>query len=268
MTSTEMLYECKVLFDATYNFSTPGITNQEWSTFLTLAQEEIIKQRLNPKGNKYKEVVEETEKRAIDFSELIKNAEITTLSTNQTGVHSSTGLIGYFFDLPADFFYAMEERVRTNKLDCSITTNDSYLIVPVKAVYHGYIMANYKNPFKKPYVDRTEGLVWRVKYMRDDETLPVSVTNTQKHEIITDGTFTVDHYYLRYLRMPKPIIIADPDDGVGTIRGYNALTTTMDCELSESIHSEIVSEAVKKAAASIPETQRYQINNIENLKSE
>lgn len=270
MTAEEMLYECKVGFDAMTNLSNPGFEKKEWSTFLTQSQEELIKQRLNPKGNKYREVIEETEKRAIDFAELVKSADLT-LSADQSGVHDITNLTGYFFDLPSDFFYCIEEKVRTSQLDCSVTSSNSYLVVRVKPVNHGYVMANYRNPFKKPYVDRTEGLAWRLKYQRENSDFTVSsgynYSHPQKHEILTDGTFSVDIYSIRYLRQPKPIIIQDTLD-TSTLRGYAINTASIHCELSESVHPEIVAGAIKKAAASVMEDKRYQIGNIESLKTE
>jgi hypothetical protein len=108
-----MLYHGEVGLDSITNYSSPGFTNKEWSVFFTEAQEELIKSRLNPKGNKYQESFEETEKRSLEFSELIESTELnpfktTILSSDQTGVYYLNGLVGYMWELPNDFFYSLK----------------------------------------------------------------------------------------------------------------------------------------------------------------
>jgi hypothetical protein len=266
MTAEDMLYECEVGFEAIANFSLPGFEKKEWSSFLTQAQENILKQRLNVRGNKYGEILEGTEKRSLDFSELVKSSvPIFPSSLNYITQFPNS----YLFTLPTDCFYPINERVETDKLDCK---KGGYLQLPVKPISHGYYNANSDNPLKKPYLDRTEGLVWRVKHERENETFTGGTTGyiydkPQVHEIITDGTFGITSYLLRYLRRPRPILIHDVNDST-SFRGYLMTTTSLHCELDESIHPEIVTEAIKKAAASMNDQARYQISNVETLKNE
>lgn len=311
MNSLQMKYEAELLFDSITNQAAPGYTSKEWSALLTEAQEELIKKRLNPKGNKYLESFEQTEKRAIDFAELIKtsvdiyNNSTTSISTVQSGSFST----GVFWDLPEDFFYSINEVATTDLLDCSkvgetqtvnsydpvkdtipigsedsivnVTVNGNniqmiaytedvpyYVKVPIKPITHDYYNSNFRNPFKKPYLDTTEGLVWRLKHKRlNYSTNSSSVYNyKQKHELITDGTFNITNYWLRYLRKPIPIIIPDANDTT-SFRGY-PMTTAVNCELSEEIHPEIIQEAVTKAAGIVKDQAKYQINQIESQKSE
>jgi hypothetical protein len=46
------------------------------------------------------------------------------------------------------------------------------------------------------------------------------------------------------------------------------MDTSVNCELDPSFHPEIVSEAIRKAAAAIKDKERYQIENVESSKSE
>ena len=61
-------------FDVFYNnimsSSAPGLTEYEKSVFLNKAQLEVLKNRLNPKGNKYGEGYDGSVKRQVDFSSL------------------------------------------------------------------------------------------------------------------------------------------------------------------------------------------------------
>lgn len=66
--------EFKTGFDILYNNITsnqaPGLNEEEMSFFLNKAQLEVLKNHLNPKGNKYGEGYDDTSKRQIDFSTL------------------------------------------------------------------------------------------------------------------------------------------------------------------------------------------------------
>ena len=121
-------------------------------------------------------------------------------------------------------------------------------------------------------MDRNEGLVWRLKHSREGNSFSAatgggySYTNDKRHELITDGSFTISTYNIRYLRYPNPIIVADSGDST-SFRGY-PMNTAVNCELDPSLHPEIVAEAVKKAAAAVKDREKYEIENIESLKSE
>ena len=54
-------------------------------------------------------------------------------------------------------------------------------------------------------------------------------------------------YYIRYIRIPNPIILTDLNSEDLSIRGYNKKT---ECELPEMMHREILQRAVELAKAS------------------
>ena len=62
------------------------------------------------------------------------------------------------------------------------------------------------------------------------------------------GKFTgTQKYYLRYIRIPKPIILTNLRSEGLSIRGYD---TESECELPEMMHREILQRAVELAKAS------------------
>lgn len=244
MIANEMCFEFLVGYDKVASLSAPGYEDEEISVLLSQAQERYIKTRYQPLGNKYRKGFEQVEKRRIDLSELIRNYEVMTPSTDQTNVMRN----GTLYDLPADFFLAIEGDVVTNQANCGQSANlhlstdtlnsyTEYIRVPVKPISHDEYIVNVNNPFKKPYCDTglNEGLVWRLEYSR--ETL---YTNPKRHELITDGTFGIMGYHLRYLRKPNDIVC----DFVTTANQVH-------CELAESTHREIVDIAITIALENI-----------------
>lgn len=231
-----MKIEFEILFDKITNLAAPGYDNDEISLFLNLAQERILKGRLNPKGNKYGDTFEETEKRRKDFSELIRDAIdgsgnlTTSISSNQKGILPN----GVFFDLPLDFLYAITERIESD-----IVCEKSFKQIDVKPITHDQYNINVNNPFKQP----DDKLAWRMDFSREN----ISSTEKKRHEIITDGSYSPKKYYLRYIKRPVDINI----DGA------------IDCELDAAIHREIVAKAVEIALETIQDP-RFQSMKIEN----
>ncbi len=236
MTVQDMKQEFLILYDKITNFDAPGYEDTEISVFLTKAQERVVLSRIRSIGNKYREGFEESEIRRIELQELVKGVAITALSTSQANVLP----YGYFYDLPADFQFAISEEVTTASTDhCK-----NNLRLRVKPTTHDEYSINVKNPFKKPNILR---YVWRLNYQGD------------KCELITDGTFTINTYHLRYLKTLRPIVI-----GTGTVDGAIG---PLDCELNKILHKMIVDEAVK-IATGITDPEKYQLKSVEQQSGE
>lgn len=92
-----------------------------------------------------------------------------------------------------------------------INDSESIRILPMS--HDGYIV-NVTNPFRKP----DSSNVWRID--RNDQ-----------QELITDGSITITSYKCDYIRVPTNI---DIDNEV-------------DCELSETIHEDIIDGAIRIA---------------------
>lgn len=228
MDANQMRYEFDVLFDKITSLDSPGYTDREVSVFLTKAQDIFIKNGYNPFNS-----LEQTDRRRREFVELKRNYNSSTPSTSQVGVNPN----GTFYDLPADFMLPLKEEctiassnpcIQNTRISINVITEDEYTI-------------QLKNPFKRPAAQGLDtDFAWRLDF---------SQNGNKRVELITDGTFTISTYHLRYLKEPQDIV---PVTGDGTT------TTQLDCELDNLSHREIIDIAVR-IAAGVTTPQDYQI---------
>lgn len=236
MTATEMKDLFLILYDKITNLAAPGYTDGEISDFLNKAQLQFVKHRYSEKGNKYREGFEETEKRRKDLAQLTRNLE-ATLSSDQTGVSPN----GYFYDLPKGFMYTLREEATLESSDNCIDGERIY----VKPITHDEYAINLLNPFKKP----DSSVVWRLDYSNTSPS--TSTISTKRHELVTDGSYTIGTYHIRYLKVPSEIDIE------------NSIAS----ELDPAIHDELVDIAVR-IAAGITDPGTYQIKLMEQQEGE
>ena len=156
-------------------------------------------------------------------------------STDQFGIHPN----GVLLDLPEGFLYAIEESAKSSASGTKEIT--------VKPITHDEYLSNINNPYKNPY----SNLVWRMDFSRSVQPSGVSPYSRKRTELITNGATSLLSYRLRYLSAPSPIVVDDI-----------TLSNQRHCLLDESIHSEIVDEAVVIAAAAV-KPQEYQIGAAE-----
>lgn len=224
MTVQELNNEFDIHYNSIAGQSSPNLDLYEKSIFLTKAQLEIIKNHYNPKGNKYQDGFENSEKRRTDLKELIKNykSTISFLDDNAIDINSK------FFNIPNDVFLITNEKgiiknegcIKGKSLNIKPITQDEYNI-------------QIDNPFKKP----NEKVAWRLDFSK--------INNNKVVEIVTPYTI---EYNLRYIKYPKPIILGDlnilfPSENL-SIDGQTLSSTS---ELSEEIHKEILDRAVELA---------------------
>lgn len=257
MTANEMKYDFLLKYDKITNFSSPGYTDREIGRILTSAQDEFIRTRYIPKGNKYNEGFEETEKRSKDLAELTRGPRdnsgslVTSISSNQNGVVEN----GTFFNIPTDVLYVISEEAIVDSENCKTNEN---LLLPVKRITHDYYTINKRNPNRKPYIDGTDGLVWRLDYSTSQDATP-----ERRVELITDGSFDILEYHVRYIKKPLEIVPFIPP----TQGGDGTTTAIQNCELDSSTHPEIVNIAVR-IATGITNLQEYQVKVSEEKLSE
>lgn len=218
MNHIEFSNEFDVLYNNIMSNAAPGLNEYEKSVFLTKAQEEIVKNHFNPNGNKYKEGLDDSPKRQIDFSELIKVAE---------GVLTDTPPITFdnrakVYNLPEDTFIIINESIETNK--------GTRQIVPIS--YN-----DYSRLMSRPYKEPIKYQAWRI--------ITTSINNITV-ELIANSNETIQKYKVRYIRKPAPIITADLSSEYGDIT-INGINTISECELNPIIHQEILQRAVELA---------------------
>ena len=218
MTHEEFENEFMVLYNNIMSNAAPGLNSYEISVFLTKAQEEIVKNYYNSKGNKYGEGLDDSLKRQIDFSSLIKVSKGTSITSPSFTLDSRSKV----FTLPSDLFIVINEAVTTNK--------GTKQIIPIS-------YAEYTRLMSKPYKEPFKYQAWRIISTSSNEVATEIIVNS--NEEITD-------YIIRYIRRPAPIITVDLSseyEGL-TINGINSIS---ECELNPILHQEVLQRAVELA---------------------
>lgn len=220
----EFSNEFDVLYNNIMSNQAPGLDEYEKSVFLTKAQSEIIKNYFNPKGNKYQEGFDGSQKRQVDFSKLMKTyASSGTVPTSTSFFGNVTG--AYKITWPDDVFVVVNEVVDVTKIGES--EKHRLQVIPIK--YDEYLRVSSK-PYKQPLKNQA----WRIINGENDINLIVGHLN----EVIDNG------YHIRYVRRPKPIILESLGDL--TIDNHGEVS---ECELDPEVHPEILQRAVELAKA-------------------
>lgn len=224
--------ELSELFDVLFNNITsnqaPGLNEYEKSLFLTKAQDEIIKNYFNPKGNKYGAGFDGNQKRQIDFSSIISVNTINDTEFNDAIFSTNENSRSIVF--PSNVWMIINETV-------DVLRNNNTVRLTVKPISYSEYDRLMSKPFKRPIKYEA----WRL----------INHEFSNKADLIVGPSDTIDKYIIRYIRKPKPIIVG-PLDGL-TINGYCFTgETTIDnstegCKLDPILHEEIVQRAVEIA---------------------
>ena len=226
MTIQEFSNEFDVLYNNIMSNQAPGLDEYEKSVFLTKAQSEIIKNYFNPKGNKYQEGFDGSQKRQVDFSKLMKTyASSGTAPTPTSFFGNVTG--AYKITWPDDVFVVVNEVVDVTKKD----DDRKYRLQVIPIKYDEYLRVSSK-PYKQPLKNQA----WRIINGENDINLIVGHLNS-----VSDNG-----YHIRYIKHPNPIILESLN---GSGLSINNETNEMGCELDPEIHPEILQRAVEIARA-------------------
>ena len=219
MNVTEFSNEFDILYNNSMSNAAPGINEYEKSVFLTKAQDELIKNYYEPDGNKYKKGLDDSLKRQVDFSELIKVSagELNTKAPSVTFDKRAK-----IFDLPTDLLLPINEMVET----------DSGIKQVLSINYEDYTRL-----MSRPYKEPLKYQAWR---------LNTTSSGRMSVEVIINSNDTIKEYRVRYVRRPKPIITVNLASEYGDMT-INGEGTVSECELNPIIHQEILQRAVELA---------------------
>jgi hypothetical protein len=235
MTTTEFSQEFDILYNNIKSQSAPGLDEYEKSVFLTKAQEELVKNYFNPTSNKLQQGFDGSEKRQVDFAELIKSTDIVA-SVPTPGTYESIDPRAQVFLLPADVFIVTNEQV---------TLTDSVESTTYQAVVKPIDYREFDRVMMKPYRNPVKRQCWRLMQSNVSAVAPNGQSIVS--EIISKTNTTVTSYRIRYVKKPQPIILESiAADGL-SINGVSAKT---ECELNPIIHREILDRAVELAKVS------------------
>lgn len=225
MTTQEFSNEFDVLYNNIMSNQAPGLDEYEKSVFLTKAQLEILKNYFNPKGNKYGQGFDENAKRQIDFSTLITVAKPSQYTPE--GGYVKFDDRSQLYKMPQDILLMLNET--------GINTVDGVKrlisIIPMNYEEYARLMSK---PWKQPL--KNQG--WRLF----QSTGGVDFIS----EVVIKYNSSLADYKIRYVKRPKPIILANLADEYSnvSIEGINAIT---ECELDPILHPEILQRAVELA---------------------
>jgi hypothetical protein len=225
MTTQEFSSEFDILYNNIMSNAAPGLDEYEKSVFLTKAQEEILKNYFNPKGNKYQEGFDDNEKRQIDFSSLVTAITIPSYSNSQYIKIDDRSLL---FLMPNDMLFALNEV-------CEITENNINRLVNVVPIS----FIEYSRLISKPYKQPLKNQCWRL--------ISSNFEKDRVFELILPfGSIVPGSYRIRYISRPAPIILVDLSTEYPGL-SINGITSVTECELGPSIHYEILQRAVELA---------------------
>lgn len=237
MTAVEFSDQFDVLYNNITSNAAPGLNEYEKSVFLTKAQDEVVKNYFNPKGNKYQEGFDGSAKRQIDFSKLMKAASIS-LSTSNTSF-DARAKVG---TLPSDVLVVINEVIALTSGGAPAGTRQ---VIPITYEEYTRLMS-------KPYKEPLKNQAWR---------LITGQTSAATIEVIINNNDIAKSpaYKIRYVRKPNPIIVANLASAVGDGVTVGGLAVLTECELDPSIHQEILQRAVELAKAAYAADQSGQV---------
>jgi len=216
---------------------TVTLDEYEKSFFLTKAQDEIFLNLYNGK-NIYGDFFEGTEelRRYLDNLVVTKKATVEPDSEHPqaSGLypvtlenHLSDNSVG--FKLPEDLAFITLEQVTYSKTPKDCDKNLRVKVYPVTQDEYDRVK---DNPFRGP----TRYKVLRLDY------------GNRKVELVPAKDYTIGEYLIKYLKMPKPIILTSLPQDLA-IRGKVNVQTPC-CEMNETLHNLIVDRAVTLAVQS------------------
>lgn len=232
MTLAEFSDQFDVLYNNITSNQAPGLNEYEKSVVLTKAEKEVVKNYFtaNSKGNNLGQGFDDSAKRQADFSLLMK-----TYHGEQDNSLTEDSKIDYrsrAYTFPDDVFIVVNETA-TFTID---NIKQIKQVIPLR--YDEYTRLMSKS-FKRPVKNQ----VWRL--MNSGSMGSDGHTTTKKVELIFGPEVKSNitpTYILRYVRMPKPIIVGDLD-GL-KIDGY---TSVNECEIDPILHDDILQRAVELA---------------------
>lgn len=204
-----------------------ALDEYEKSVLLTQAQDIVVKSYFDKSLNSQGQGFDDTPRRQVDFSSLIKIAELSPI-TGKT--FDERGLL---FQMPkatdrgntTDVLFILNEKM--------ISEGKSYVIVPIS-------YREYDREMSKPFAQPLKKQAWRL------------FQNTQTgfdvmSELIPKETLHITNpiYRIRYVRRPVPIVLEDMPDGLS----IDGVSTASDCELNPILHMDILNKAVEIAIA-------------------
>jgi hypothetical protein len=223
MTAAEFSKRFDVRFNLINSNLAYSVNDYEKSIYLTTAQEQILGDYFNPKGNKYGEGFDENPKRQVDFSAVTN----TATKTAELGGTPFTDY-GLIFQIDDDVLFIINERFNYKN---SAAVDFKTAVFPIE-------YKDLERILSKPYKSPPKRQSWRI--IKSGTTAGyINVEIIPKANIDKTKAFS---YTVRYIKRPTPIITAS----ISPLT-INGLSTTTECTLPPEIHDEILDRALEIA---------------------
>jgi len=225
MTASESREE----FNLRYNNAlegAPGLDTFEISTYLTVAQEQLVKMYYDASKDPSSSFELHEKSRRV-LNELVNDEKISSPISSTRGLVDESS----FYELSNDAMYIVLETVTLNG-----TGVYNGKVVKVLPVTHDEFMISYRNPFRKPNKNKA----WRVDISKENSKTTVEIVSAEG----------IQTYNVRYISYPSPIIVEDLNTAIDTaglgltIQGQTAQAA---CQLAELAQREIINIAVENA---------------------
>lgn len=229
MTTSEFSKEFDIRFNFVNSNLAFSVNDYEKSVYLTRAQEELLSNYFNPKGNKYQEGFDDSAKRDIDFSSLINVMEITSAKVGVVPF-ADNGLV---FEINDNVLYLLNEKFEYNIITGPSASSKKTGIFPLK-------MEEYQRILTKPYKSPPKRQTWR--FIRSNDASGGNATGKLVVELIpkSDVSGTNYKYTVRYIKKPQPIVVGS----LGSL-SVNGISTVSECVLPTEVHDEILNRAIE-----------------------
>lgn len=252
----------------------------EKSVLLTQAQDIVVKSyfdgTLNPQGQGF----DDSTRRQVDFSSLIKVASLSPNASPYANTFDSRGVV---FDMPEDALFILNEKLVVNATavaagywwkgettstgdysDAKAATlpkatgsytgiNDAEAdgwkyVATHQAQSKEYVIVpisykEYDREMSKPFSQPLKKQAWRL-FQNKSTGFDMHSEVIPKHSVPTEDV-TKLAYKMRYVRRPSPIILEALPDGLE----IDGVSTASECELNPILHYDILNKAVEIAIA-------------------
>lgn len=225
MTAVQMELAFKQGLDKFDSLNYPDFQIDQIELLLNQAQDKFVKQRYGITNTK-RQSFEETQKRTEDLKNVVVNSIIIPAANASDNINQ----YARFVTLPTNHWFIIQELTGISYIGCGGSTITDR--VYTRAIQHNDYSKTIDNPFSQP----TESKVLRMM-------------ENGRVELIPAPNVTITDYHLRYIKEPVRI----------------SITNSINCELSEHTHQEIVSIAISIGLEGI-ESKRLStyITTIEN----
>jgi hypothetical protein len=238
MTISEMHIAFKLGLDKTESLQYPSFLPEEIDFWLNQAIKKFVKTRYSGTNSK-REGFEQSQKRIDDLRTLVREV---TIPCTVTGAIKPNGYVlvdGFsnseFDDIP--YWLSLGEEVEIKYTSTNARPG-------VETYKRTGVTGATSNDYRWKIDDPTAAFI-----LHYDEARPLRLFYDNTIEFITDGNYTVEEAYIRYLKEPATVVYSDTA----------TYPPRVDCDLAEFTHEEVVSLAVQLALENVeqPRLQSY-----------